>query len=257
MNDLIYAPSSRYRQEIAGKAPAKKKPAPKWKNILIELAATAVLITVSVMLFTNSIFAGANTLRNSYTDACSTAWADTYEDTYGKIYDAVEKKYHLSNRTEISISNIEKTAKLEVLKVTDTGYIVDTPDDNKKGITFWLEVKGEGTYVVDLQMAEFIVDNERCHVLVRVLSPELTGINVTGMETKLFKDKGANESYQYGTDFAIAQQMKAKEYIEKELRSNQYFYDSAETAARRAITNLVRSLNPGVTELTVEVEFTG
>ena len=152
---------------------------------------------------------------------------------------------------------MKETANLEVLNVSDTEYIVSEDKDNGKGITSWLEVPGQGTYIVNLQAAEFIVDNEREYVLVRAPYPEITNISIDYGNVKklLFKNNIFDDSYSVGEDLARAQLNSADLLIKKEFASNQHFYLSAQDAAVSSIQCLVKQLNPKLPDLTVDVEF--
>lgn len=120
-----------------------------------------------------------------------------------------------------------------------------------------MEVPGQGTYVVDLQTAEFIVDNKRSYVLVRVQHPELTNITIdySNVQKLFFKNDLLNDSCKVGEDLARKQLRSADMLIKKEFASNQHFYLSAQEAAVSIIQCLVKQLNPEVPKLTVEVEF--
>ena len=71
----------------------------------------------------------------------------------------------------------------------------------------------------------------------------------------LFKDDVFNGSYKQGEDLAKKQLGEADVLIKKEFASNQHFYLNAQKTAVSTIQCLVRQLNPGVEDLTVEVGF--
>lgn len=156
-----------------------------------------------------------------------------------------------------NIKDIENTTGFEVLEVSDTEYIISDKEDNGNGITSWLEVPGQGTYIVNLQAAEFIVDNEREYVLVRAPYPEITNISIDyGNVKKLqFINNIFNDSYSVGEDLARSQLNSADLLIKKEFASNQHFYLSAQEAAVSSIQCLVKQLNPKLPDMTVDVEF--
>ena len=157
----------------------------------------------------------------------------------------------------ITIGDLKEIAKLEVLKVSDVEYIIEEGATNSNGITSWLEVPGQGTYVVDLQAAEFIVDDERAYVKVRAPYPELTNISIdyANVQKLFFKNDILNDSYKVGEELAQRQLNSADMLIKKEFASNQRFYLSAQEAAVSTIQCLVKQLNPQNTDMTVEVEF--
>lgn len=224
------------------------------KNIaVIEMVAVAAMVIITIILGRGIINAGATAAMDSYTAAYDTEKNEAYETIRQYFYDSAESKYHVSNRVSISIGELKEEAKLEVLEVSDTEYIIVD-----EGINSWLEVPGKGTYIVDLQAAEFIVDDERGYVLVRAPYPELADVTVDFKNVKkLFfrDDKWHNESYSDGEDLARDQLSKADALIQREFESNEYYYKSAQEAAISSIICLVEQLNPDVEGLTVEVEF--
>lgn len=216
-----------------------------------------LLLTSSVILHLITMKIGASALKSSYKTTCEKEKDNAYNAQYEKYYKKAEKEYHVTNRAEISISDLKETANLEVLKVNDTEYIISENKDNGKGITSWLEVPGQGTYIVNLQAAEFIVDNEREYVLVRAPYPEITNISIDYENVKklLFENNIFNDSYSIGEDLARTQLNSADLLIKKEFASNQHFYLSAQKAAVSSIQCLVKQLNPTLPDMTVDVEF--
>ena len=216
-----------------------------------------ILITATGLLVPLTVRRGAEALINSYSTAYALEKDAAYQTQYQKYYDKAEKAYHVKNRVAISIGDLKEKAALEVLKVSDVEYIIDSADENPNNISSWLEVPGMGTYVVDLKAAEFIVDDERSYVLVRAPYPELTNITIdyANVNKLFFKNDLLNDSYKVGEELAHQQLGAAELLIRKEFASNQYFYLSAQKAARTTIQCLVRQMNPGVENLVVETEF--
>ena len=136
-------------------------------------------------------------------------------------------------------------------------YIVEHALDNQNGITSWLEVPGRGTYVVDLQASEFIVDDERSYVKARAPYPELANISIdcVNVHKLFFKNDMLNDSLKIGEEMARRQLSSADLLIKKEFASNQRFYLSAQEVAVSSIECLVKQLNPQVENLLVDVEF--
>ena len=218
---------------------------------------TALMVVGAVVLFSSAIGSGASALAESYKTASDAERESAYRELYDKYYERAEQEYHVSNRVSISIGNLKETATLEVLQVRDIEYIIEDRSENNKGISSWLEVPGQGVFVVNLQAAEFVVDNERSYVLVRAPYPELTNISIDSknVKTLFFDVNGIFDSYQDGTALAEKQVKLAEAKIQRELAKNQYFYLNAQDAAVASIQCLVQQLNPEVENLTVEVEF--
>ena len=121
--------------------------------------------------------------------------------------------------------------------------------------TAWLEVEGEGTFIVDLQAAEFIIDNERKSVLARIPNPELKNIHIIRSTRRLFSDDYLNGSWSEGVDLRIKQNNEAQLRIENALLSNPYIFSNAKKVSANMIKNLVAQFNPDVPQLIVDVEF--
>lgn len=223
----------------------------------ISIPVLVVLAALCLWLLKDIISIGAKALINNYVVAFETEKKAAYDEFYDRAFDKAKKNYHVSNRMVISINSLEKYNKLEVLKANHVEFITEDRDSNLGNVTAWLEVTGEGTFVVDLKAAEFIVDNYRRYVLVRIPYPELTNVIVTNTIKRFFKDDWKNGSYDEGVDLALKQQNEAGVRIHKALMSNQYIYNSAQDVAKNIIENLVKQFNTEIPDLTVEVEFIG
>ena len=243
--------------EAVSKPARKKNTKRKKTGVLICVVLILIMATTAIILFQDVIAKGADALFDSYSAAYESEKEAAYQALYQKYYDSAEAEYHVRNRATIHIGNITETAKLEVLKVSDVEFIVDDSNLFEGGITSWLEVPGEGTYVVDLKAAEFIVDNERAYVLVRVPYPELENVKIdySNVNKILFKDDVFDGSYKQGEELAKKQLGEADLLIKKEFASNERFYLNAQEAAISTIRCLVLQLNPEVENLVVDVEF--
>lgn len=258
MNDLEKAEKKLPRKTAKGngwKWPKFKMK--KGSGTTFAIALFLVMGGITIYLVNGIVGAGSAALLDSYNSAYASERGAAYQARYEKYYERAEQKYHVSNTVSISIGDLKDTAKLEVLKVSDVEYIVEESNNNSNGITSWLEVPGEGTYVVNLEAAEFIVDSERAYVLVRAPFPELTNIKIdyANVQKLFFKNDLLNDSYKVGEDLARKQLGSADMLIKKEFTSNQYFYHSAQDAAISTIQCLVKQLNPKAPNLAVEVEF--
>lgn len=230
-----------------------------WKNqgITVALIVFVVLAFLCVYLVRDTINIGASALAENYSSAYLSEKDTAYKAQYQSYYEVAEKEYHVSNEVSIYIGDLKEEEKLEVLKVSDVEFIIEDKGDNSGNMVSWLEVPGEGTFVVDLKASEFIIDNERHYVLVRVPYPELTNVMIeyANVNKLLFKDDLFNGSYREGEELATQQLGEADLLIKKEFLSNQNFYLSAQKAAKSMISNLVKRLTPDVPDLTVVVEF--
>lgn len=236
------------------RAKAKNK---KGKNTGIIVSLMIVMIFAIVWLSFGIINIGADALANGYNEAYAKEKESVYQSFYNKFYDKAKNKYLVSNRAHISIGDVKEVGRLEVLKVSDVEFVIKDSKDNSNNITSWLEVPGQGTFVVDLEAAEFIVDDERYNVLVRVPYPELTNITIDYKNVKslLFENDIFDDSYMVGEDLARSQLNEGDMLIKKEFTSNQNFFLSAQDAARNSIICLVNQMNPEIKDLSVDVEF--
>lgn len=223
--------------------------------VAIEVVLLFIFVIAALYLWESSIQTGAEALAGNRATAFASEKEDAYQRWYDSAFERAEERYHSSNFLAINIGSFEESNKLEVLKVNDVEFIVENREDNSGNITAWLEVTGEGTFTVDLQAAEFIVDNQRQHVQVRAIYPELDNVTIIKAEMRLFRDDWMNGSYSEGVDLALKQRNEASLRIQKALTANQYIHEQARVVAERAIINLVKQFNPGNTDLVVEVEF--
>jgi hypothetical protein len=226
-------------------------------GITIALTVFVVLAFLCVYLVRDTVKIGASALAENYSAAYASEKVTAYDEKYKGYFDAAEKEYHVRNEVSIYIGDLKEEEKLEVLKVRDVEFIIEDKGDNSGNMVSWLEVPGEGTFVVDIKASEFIIDNERHYVLVRVPYPELTNVMIDYAKVNklLFKDKLFNGNYREGEELAKQQLNKADLLIKKEFKSNQNFFLSAQEAEKSMICNLVKQLNPDVPGLTVIVEY--
>lgn len=238
------------------KTPKKKE---QWKKIFslsnICFAVTVILIMVAAFVISNAIHKGGESAKEAYESAKDRASEDAYNRFYDTAYASAERKYHVSNNVSIEVASIREEANLEVLKVSDVEYVIESKDDNENGIEVWMEFYGDGVYTVDMKASEFIIDSDRQYVLVRVPRPELTNCRIT-QRNRLFWQNGAfNKSLSVGTDLAVEMENAGYAKLNNYMKSNPQFYKSAKSSAQTVIANLVKSLNSELTDLVVEVEF--
>ena len=241
------------KPESPPKKPKTGKKGPSLISVLLVL--TVLFSSASFFLFKGGISSGVEALNKSYKDMYNTEKKDAYAKLYQSAFDRAKKKYHVQNTMVISINNLEEAQKLEVLKANNIEFITEDKDSNSGKVTAWLEVEGEGTFIIDLRAAEFIVDNERQYVLVRIPKPELTNITIIKTTRRFFADDLFNGSYSEGVKLLLKQHNEASLQVQKALMSNQYIYGSARNVAVNMMRNMVKQLNPEILKLTVDVEF--
>lgn len=236
------------------------------------LAISAVLLCLCVYWAMDTLAMGTGAAMNSFGAAKDEAADEAYQLFYDKSYSAAEKAHHVSNNVSITIGDLREEQKLEVLKVSDVAYETPEPQDqgwfdalitNITGIfdadvVSWLEVPGNGIFTVNLQAGEFIIDEERQYVLIRVPNPELTEfeIDYENVELLLFEEGGAfKNSAKYGVDKAMEQLQSAELTMMQNVNNNQEFYKRARESTEKMLINLVQQLNPQLPNLAVKIEF--
>ena len=224
--------------------------------ILTVACVVFALITVSV--FKLAVRKGGDALFENYEKTRAEVIDDTRQEYYESSFANAEAQYHVKNIVGIDIENVRQIMNLEVLKVFDTEYILQDKKDNNEGITGWLKVKGTSIFTTDLQAAEFIVDNQREYVLVRVPGPKpsIPSIDYSTDPLILLIDEGKAKNYKFWNDWLDVKLKEASEQMNEEISNNQDYYRSARSSAELMISNLVLACNPQVENLKVEVEFT-
>ncbi len=248
------------QEPIREKRPSKKKEIKTrhvlWGASILFGAAAAVLLAVSLVIRGDAIAEAARDAADSFSAGFSEKSGEIRETMGAKGYDNGFEDYRTVNDVTIRLEEVRKTAKLEVMKVSSVVYIHDTGALEGK-VAAWLKVSGTGVYTVDMAAGEYVVDNENRYVLVRVPEPELSQVEITDKEKKLYRDKRwfTNGDPGQGVELAIAQLAQAQTELTEDIRNNQYANDSLENNAGIVISALVRSLNPDIPGLTVDVEF--
>lgn len=234
--------------------------------------AIALCLILTVILFFDMFRVGAAAAGNAFTLAKDAEADQVRQAFYETSYDAAEKAHHVSNRVSISIGDLCETQKLEVLAVTEVSYQENTPEEKEgvqgvisditglfnKDLISWLEIPGSGVFTVNLQLGEFIIDNERQSVLIRIPGPELTNftLDYEDVEILYFEAGGVfKNSVKFGAAKAREQLQDAQLEMQQSVSNNQVLYKRAEESAENMLIRLVKALNPQLPELTVQVEF--
>ena len=230
-----------------------------WKKLLtlsnLCFTMAIVLLMIGGLVIAGTIRKGGKSAKEAYMNAESMAAEETYNKIYDAAFEASEKKYHVKNNISIDIASIQEEAKLEVLRVSDVEYVIESKKDNDDGIEVWMEFYGDGVFTVDMKASEFIIDYEHQYVLVRVPRPELTNCRITQANQLFWQNGICNKSISVGTDKAVNMRNDGYKKLKNYMKSNTKFYKSAKTSAQIIISDLVRKLNPRQTSLVVEVEF--
>lgn len=202
---------------------------------------------------------GSRSVRAAFDREKQAAEESIYNSYYEKGFQAGEEAYHVKNRAVISLSNIRETSNLEVLSVSDIAFMIEEPGIDNKNIQSWLEVPGTGVFTVDLSSGEYLVDDERTMVFVRVPKPELLPMNISidhaNIKILRFVSNGWKTSIRDGEQMAEKQLNEARTFIQEDILSNLQYYEYAEKSARSLLENLIRAVNKEIPDLKVEIEF--
>jgi len=227
----------------------------KGKMIIILAATASVMILVNFYMLKRAIKIGTEATNLSYKQSKEEVKEEVYQEYYDSSYDYAEKKNHVSDVVAIEIGEIQEQAKLEVLEVSNVAYVIEDASENEENITSWLEVTGTGTFTVDLTLSEFLVDNERHSVIVRIPEPKLTNFRLDAPKQLKWENDILNDSIKKGEELARKDLIKGEQLLKAEFNTSQLFFSNARNSAESLIENLVKDLNPSVPDLTVEVEF--
>ncbi len=233
------------------------------KSIGISVIASAVFVLVIViLLIVCSVFAtemidnGLAAAEEAFVTTANNVKNDIYQESYKAAYDKAFEDNKVSNDVVLVVEDVREMSSLEVLKVSTVQYVIENAEDNNEDFSVWLEVPGFGVYTVNLGAGEYIIDNERRSITVRVPEPVLQdyGIDYTKVEKLLFENGGFYENYGAGEEHAREHLKQAYNEIGKELRDARY-YNKAVASAEKLIKSLVTELNRDVEGLVVQVEF--
>lgn len=231
------------------KETVSKKRSGSWLFWTFILFAIALVIVAALMpvLKANETYMRSKKLKHD----------EVYDEFYNAAFEHAENEYHVHNEVSISLGEIRETANLRVLEVTDVEYIIENKEDNDNGITSWLEVPGKGFFTVDLQTSEFLVNEERKEVIVRIPEPVLSDftIDYQNVNSINFHNSGANDSIAVGEDIARKQCREAYSELHAAFLSNPGYLESAKKSAEAVLKNLITQLNPEVPDLKVKIEY--
>lgn len=197
-------------------------------------------------------------IRDAYGPAFEQEVENTYQWFYDTAYESAEKNYHVSNRVNIEIGRVQEMAKLEVLIVPATEYVIEEAGNNSQNIESWIRVKGEGVFTVDLSTGEYIVDAEHKTVLARIPLPVLSDCRIdseNGVEIMHFSNDIWNDDFHTGEKLAQSQIAQGQAKIRNSILGNREYNSTAKEFAERLIIQQIKEFNPEIPDLSIEVEF--
>ena len=245
--------------DLENKSISEKKTSVKNSGKKVCLIIAVIVFLCACGLFVASFMKGSRAVKKAFEREKVKAEQAVYQSYYEQGYNAGEKEYHVKNRGVITLGNIRETANLEVLSVSDVAFMIENPDSSNKNIQSWIEVPGTGVFTVNLAAGEFLVDDIRNSVFVRVPRPELLPMNINIDHSKVqvlrFASNTWNSSISDGEQLAGKQLNEARTKIQEDISSNLQYYEFAEKSAASLIENLIKALNTDIPDLKVEIEF--
>ena len=240
--------------------PTRRGLGDKWIVWTAILAVMLIVICAAALLAVRqSITAGVNSARDEFTAAYGDARSAEYTKFKEKAYEIAEKTHHVSNDVTISLNAVKEKSNLEVLKISDVVYIIDDGKENDSGTISWLKVNGTGVFTVDLKAAEYLVDNSRCRVMIRVPTPVLDNKNISidDFESLLFNENKwePSNSIKNGEELAREQLSEAQSKMQEDFEANENYSKLAKSLTESMLRTLIQSLNPDIPDLEVDVEF--
>lgn len=228
-----------------------------WIIFIIILAVWGLFIVLCFSRYKDGLNIAKNELKDNYSISKDKYIDKTYDEFYSKSYVVAESNNHVKNEASIVINSVRELSSLEVLEVWDVQYVIRNKDSNEEKIETWLEVPGKGVFTVDLLASEFIVDQERKYVKIRIPVPQLTDCTVDydNIRLLLAKNDLLNESIRDGTKYAEKDVAEGLSMIKNNILSNKQFIQSSKESAVLTLKNIVKSVNKDIPDLKIDIEF--
>ncbi len=207
------------------------------------------LISLSIVLFFQAVKISTSTAKEVYQNVKMDVEQETEKNYYDWAFNKVEEEYHTSNSVSISIDGIMEISNLEVLQVSDVEYVICD--------LVWVEIPGNGVFTVNLAESEFLIDDERHTVIVRLPLPRLTECDIDYSNVIIIRENESirNGNYSQGEQLAKEIYEEGQEKITNEFLSNSQYLELAKRSAENLITQFIKNLNSEVEDLKVIVEF--
>lgn len=227
------------------------------RGAFIFLCLILIVLGLTVTTWKGIISAGVKSAFRNYAytkEEYETSASNKYHEI---AYNKIIETHQAVNDVYITVDTIRETANLQVLTATERVFVKQTPDEEKNdGVIYWIIFSGTGTYSINMNMCEFIVDNERHFVQARIPRPEVK-IDITNEKIELEKNitKLSDGSEARGREIMRAARERGYGEISDKILGDLELIRKAEEAAKKQVELLIRALNPSVTDLTIEVLF--
>lgn len=236
----------------SGTPKAKKK---KDRKLFVRLFLPAIFAIMGIAFLLISIRVLTSATSSSFSTELEREKEDTYQDIYQWAFERAERENHVMNVVSISLEGVRETSNLEILRVSDTEYVIEKAENNAQNIESWIRIDGTGIFTVDLSLGEFITDSEQKYVLARVPAPVLTDVKNDVPQLIFSRNDFWNDSYEAGESLTREQIAKGEAALRNKMTTNQFFRESADQAAKQFISSFIKKLNPDIPDLIVDVEF--
>lgn len=223
-------------------------------QLVIFICLLILLVAVNVVMFLLTLNLGGSAFSNSYKTNNDETKKEVHEDGYEHGHEETEiNAYEI-----ISVDNVQKVKKLDVLTVLAQEYVIDD-ETSLKGHIEWFRVKGYGTYSINLEGAEFVVDNANNYVFAKVARSTLEKTKYDEYELLATIDNSHEliKNQSTGANAGINQIHMFEEAISKHFENNNQAQDRVDEAGKKSIEELIKKSNPQVEDLVVKVEYIG
>ena len=227
------------------------------RGVFILLCLIFLVLALTAATWEGIISAGVKAAFRNYAytkEECEASSSNKYHDI---AYNRIMETHQAVNDVYIIVDSIRETANLQVLTATEQVFIKQTPDEKKNDdVVYWIIFSGTGTYSINMNMCEFIVDNERHFVQARIPRPEVK-IDITNEKIELNENlaKFSDGSEARGREIMRTARERGYRELSNKILGDLELIRKAEEAAQKQVELLIRALNPSVTDLTVEVIF--
>ncbi len=226
--------------------------------ILAVLAVILFLIgSTSLRVWGGIVASGIREAKNNFQNTKALYEEQTEAEVYQLIYDEILHHYQPKNEVFITVESIKETANLQVLMARERVVITQTPEEREsnENLNYWIIYDGTATYTVNMQICEFVTDNDRHFVLARLPRPD-TKIAIVDEKILLATNKKSNDgSLEKGSALSRKARNTANAKLEELFLNDAELTRKAEEAAKKQVEFLIRALNPGIDDLTVKVLF--
>lgn len=227
---------------------------------ILPILACIILGVIIYRMLTQSISVCSDAAGPSFESSYDQTKEDVYNNFYNMAYQSAEQENHVSNRVEITIEEIKEISKLEVYEAYDTEYVIHKYEEYQ--YESWYEFNGICTYSIDLEKSEFIIDQQRNAVTVRIPEPEQK-YDIDTPNRLLFADDTVkigsvslnDGSTLTGINDANNSEVEGREKIEDYFINNDKLTNNAKDAAKKLLTSLIKKVNSDVDDLNITIEF--